>query len=470
MTRFTCFSLVFSLGSCLACSGVSGDQNDASQGGSAANSPGASGAAGDGSGALDGLPGAGNGAAGASLGGAGSVGDPAAGGAAGSAGPTGSIGDATSPDPMGSGGAAGDLGAGGSSGAVGVGGNAGSDAAAGSAGTGGGLIDPDDIDEIHGHPDPDGQYPAYDGFTPYLFEEFNEPLDLDNDPYWTWGDGALFEGMTRMVEDNLSFADGKLVIRVTDEEQPGAYSFSAADNVATKPLSSGELRTIYNNFRYGRYEVRMKAAAGASNYIHTMFAYRTPAYLKWREIDIEIQASPTNSFISNIITAPAGQRFWSSSIEDATTSYPYGGEGSSIPDGFSTTDGFHTYAFEWLPTSIKWFVDGTLIRVKNDGVGKNNLKVPTDSAKIVMNMWVFTNANLGGGDPADNSYPITGYYDWFHFYKWNGDDTYPCDGTPSCLPADDLVLAKNNINDPLPDIRPELCTGEEGDIDAPCGQ
>ncbi|HEX2880239.1 MAG TPA: hypothetical protein VHO25_11975, partial [Polyangiaceae bacterium] len=110
------------------------------------------------------------------------------------------------------------------------------------------------------------------------------------------------------------------------------------------------------------------------------------------------------------------------------------------------------------------------IRVKEDGVGKNNLKVPTDSAKIVLNMWVFTSSALGGGDPANNSYPIVGYYDWFHFYKWNGDDTYPCEGAPACLPEADLVLAKNNINDPLPDIRPELCTGEEGEIDAPCGQ
>jgi beta-glucanase (GH16 family) len=382
---------------------------------------------------------------------------------------------------LGGGSAGGDTSTAGSAGTAGTdsgqpSGGAGGDSAGGSAGTAGAggstsitLIDPDDIDDILGHPDPNAQYPAYDGFTPYLFEEFNDALDLNDDPNWTWGDGALFEGMTRMVEDNLSFADGKLEIRITEQEQPGAYSFSAADNVATKPLSSGELRTIYNNFRYGRYEVRMKAAAGASNYIHTMFAYRTPAYLKWREIDIEIQASPSNSFISNVITAPAGQRFWSPAIEDATTSYPYGAGGNPIPSGFDTTSGYHTYAFEWLPTSIKWFVDGTLIRVKEDGVGKNALKVPTDSAKIVLNMWVFTSSALGGGDPANNTYPIVGYYDWFRFYKWNGDDTYPCANTPSCLPEDDLTLAKNNINDPLPDIRPELCTGEEGDIDAPCG-
>lgn len=450
MTRST-LSLVFSLGFPLISSlGCSSTGAEGSNGGSQPGGPNDPAAAGTGNGALGGLEGT-----------SGANGSGTTGGLGGSAGA--GDGGATA-SSAGTGGGSTTLTAGTGGDGAGAGG-----ATGGSAGTGPALIDPDDIDDILGHPDPDAQYPAYDGFTPYLFEEFNEALDLNNDPNWTWGDGALFEGMTRMVEDNLSFADGKLVIRITEEEQPGAYSFSAADNVATKPLASGELRTLYNNFRYGRYEVRMKAAAGASNYIHTMFAYRTPAYLKWREIDIEIQASPNNSFISNIITAPAGQRFWSGAIEDATTSYPYGTGGSAIPDGFDTTSGYHTYAFEWLPTSVKWFVDGTLIRVKEDGVGKNNLKVPTDSAKIVMNMWVFTSDALGGGDPANNTYPITGHYDWFHFYKWNGDDTYPCANTPSCLPEDDLVLAKNNAKDPLPDIRPELCTGEEGDIDAPCG-
>jgi beta-glucanase (GH16 family) len=273
-----------------------------------------------------------------------------------------------------------------------------------------------------------------------------------------------------MTENNISFENGRMVLTIKDEPQPGAYSFSAADNVAAKPLSSGELRTIYNNFRYGRYEVRMKAPV-ASNFIHTMFTYRAPAYLLWREIDIEIQAAPTNTFISNIIVAPPGTRVWSGNIEDATTKYPYPaatGGNMALPALNTTTD-FHTYAFEWLPDSVKWYVDGTLIRTKVNGVGKNALQVPKESTKIIMNLWVFTSKNLGGGDPALNTYPIKAEYDWFRFYKWNNDTTYPCLNTPSCLPADDLKLAKNNPKDPLPDVRPALCTGVDGKVDAPCG-
>ena len=369
-------------------------------------------------------------------------------------------------------GAAGGAGAsnvGAASGSAGAGGHAGSLGGGATGGGGSGASQPDPRG-IYGHPDPAVDYPKYDGFTPYLIEEFNAPLDLDLDPNWTYGDGALNEGMTRMMKENISFEGGSMVLKITDTPQPGAYSFSAADNVAAKPLSSGELRTIYNNFRYGRYEVRMKAPSTGSNYLFTMFTYRAPAYLLWREIDIEVQASPQNSFITNLITAAPGTRVWSASIEDATTQYPHGGAASGIPASYDSQSDYHVYAFEWLPTEIKWYIDGTLIRTKQDGVGKNNLAVPRESTKIVMNLWVFASKGLGGGDPALNTFPIAGQYDWFRFYKWDEDATYPCKATPGCLPAADLELSKNNVADPLPDVRPAMCTGADGTRNAPCGQ
>lgn len=431
--------------------------------------PASSGTAGSGAGPQgQGQAGSGSGEAGAAAAGTGGTSSAGAAGTTGAAGSTGT-GAAGTTGTTGTGAAG--TGAAGVTGAAGIGGSTGA-AGTSSTGAGGTSSPPRDARGIYGHPDPNATYPSYDGFTPFLVEEFNQPLDLDHDPWWTWGDGALYEGMTKMIEDNITFENGHMVITAKDDPQPGAYSFSAADNVAAKPLSSGELRTIYNDFRYGRYEVRMKAPV-TSNAIHTMFAYRAPAYLLWREIDIEVQAAPTNTFISNIIVAPPGTRLWSGNIEDSTTKYPYpstAGGAMGVPANFNTTSDFHTYAFEWLPTSVKWYVDGTLLRVKQDGIGRNGLTVPKESTKIIMNLWVFTSKALGGGDPANNTYPIKAEYDWFRFYKWNNDTTYPCVNTPSCLPADDLKLAKNNVNDPLPDLRPDVCTGVDGKVDAPCGR
>ena len=65
--------------------------------------------------------------------------------------------------------------------------------------------------------------------------------------------------------------------------------------------------------------------------------------------------------------APPGTRVWNAGIEDSTRSYPYGGNGgSALPGGFNTSADYHVYAFEWLPTSVKWFVDGTMVREKLD--------------------------------------------------------------------------------------------------------
>ena len=53
-------------------------------------------------------------------------------------------------------------------------------------------------------------YPTYEGFTLWFAEEFEEALDLDADPIWTWSDGRLSEGIVRFVKDNIKFDDGKM--------------------------------------------------------------------------------------------------------------------------------------------------------------------------------------------------------------------------------------------------------------------
>ena len=353
----------------------------------------------------------------------------------------------------------------------GTGGLAGSGTVGVAGSSGSGRLPPvADSRGIYGHPDPAVTYPPHDGFTPYLVEEFNAPIDLNTDPFWTWGDGALADGRSRMVEKNIAFENGQMVLSLTDEAQQGTYSFSSADYAPTSVASSAEFRSLYNNFRYGRYEVRMKSPPGANyNFIHTMFAYRTPAFLKWREIDIELTAAPQTTFTSNIIIAEPPARVWQPSIAEAVDQYPSGDGTMGLLPGFSTSSDFHTYAFEWLPDQIKWFVDDRLVRVKKSGVGPNSLPVPSDSTKIIMNVWVFGATGFGGGDPKNNVYPIRGAYDWFRFYKLNSDATYPCLNTPSCLPPADLLYAKNNVKDSLPDVRPALCTGASGMQDTSCG-
>jgi beta-glucanase (GH16 family) len=302
---------------------------------------------------------------------------------------------------------------------------------------------------IEGHPDPTATYPTYPGFTLYLVEEFNAPIDLDKDPLWTWGDGTIDDGLARFGEDAITFADGLMKITVTQDPTPAGLSITklgAAPGamVDAKPLKSGEFRSKYNMFRYGRYEVSMRAPTSESNFVLSMFSFRTPHYQEWREIDFELVADLPTSLSTNVIIGMNMTGF-NANAQEVARAYPFGAQPAmALPAGYMSQGAFHTYAFEALPDHITYFVDGVPIRTKLKGAGANNLIVPERSMKIMMNHWVFNGTAFGGGDPAKNTYPIVGEYDWVRFYKWDQDTAYPCEPVPACLPADDTDFSLNN--------------------------
>ena len=300
---------------------------------------------------------------------------------------------------------------------------------------------------IKGHPDPTATYPTYPGFTLYLVEEFNQPIDLNNDPIWTWSDAMVLEGLARFGEDSISFADGKMKITITQGVTPAGYSVYWQRNVPAASLKSGEFRSKYNMFRWGRYEASIKAPTGQSNFILSMFTFRTPHWQEWREVDFEIVADLPNSVSTNLIIQQNAMA-WASTAEEVARSYPFGAQpANALPAGYASAGQFHTYAIEELPDHVTFFVDGVPIRTKLNGVGANKLIVPERSMKFMFNHWVFANSNFGGGDPAKNTYPMVGEYDWVRFYKWDQDTAYPCEPIPACLPADDKDLSANNPKD-----------------------
>lgn len=300
----------------------------------------------------------------------------------------------------------------------------------------------------YGHPDPAATYPTYDGYTLWLVEEFATPLDLSTDPIWTYSDGGLPEGQVRFVKEGVKFADGKMILEADIDD--GAFSYESCSHaevgeVFTKALTSGEMRTRHNLFRYGRYEVRMKAptpvdadAAVNGNYIATMFTFRTPKFEDWREIDIEVTGDSPNTVTTNVINGD-GQFEWSEGIADA---------GATTLEVNTRTD-FHDFAFEWLPDSITWYVDGQEIRKY---VQPAKRPIPEKSAKIMMNLWIFNaTAAFGGAELENNTYPMNTEYEWFRFYKWNEDMNYPCKTmNEACLDAADYGLSSNNPCDGIP--------------------
>jgi beta-glucanase (GH16 family) len=278
-------------------------------------------------------------------------------------------------------------------------------------------------------------------------EEFDRPIDLEKDPIWTWSDGGLIEGQMRFVKEGIKFDDGKMKIEVSNRSYSGVQrcSHAEATEIPPKELSSGEMRSRHNMFRYGRYEARIKAPCVQpgntrinGNYVATLFVFRDGKYRHWREVDVEITGETVDSVHTNVLSADHTAK-WSEDMD----------EEKDMKVGTNVRAGFHTYAIEWLPHRIRWYFDDKLIREKKTG-GK--VEIPSLSTKIMMNTWVFDHrAMFGGREIWNDRFPLHTEYDWFRFYKWDGDRHYPCAGLGTqCLTSDDWYLSSNNPCDGIP--------------------
>lgn len=336
--------------------------------------------------------------------------------------------------------------------AAGTGGAAGG-AGGGAGGTGGTGMAADCPEGVDGHCKAGVEYPAVPGYTLKLVEEFDAPIDLNADPIWTWSDGNPADGQTGFREQNIKFEGGYMTLTAEKPEGctpaendciDGRDSFGEAQAPGVKatigPMGvwSGELRSKYNNYRYGRYEVKMiPPNVPAGNFLSTMFIFRTPKNVVWNEIDIELEPwKGKDQVYGNAVnfTGPG----------NAPVGYP---NDPARNDAWQASPGStfdmyteHVYAFNWTPEKIEWFVDGVSI---HSFTGEPQNLISTKSGKIMMNLWVF-GSSAAFGDPSKNVFPMVAKYDWFRFYKLDSDATYPCVGTPACLPADDKTASSQN--------------------------
>ena len=303
-------------------------------------------------------------------------------------------------------------------------------------------------------------YPTYPGVTLALVEDFPAPMDLDSDPIFTWSDGAPANGQTRFRKEQITFTGGKMVITAQNPDgcpvstanpngngkvaaciPPGtSYAEPAKDSNMGMTYGmgvwSGEIRTKYNNYRYGRYEAKFHAPTAnpditQGDFLSTMFVFRTPKWNIWNELDFELEPTISKQVAGNAINI-MGRTDYPNDANDAWTST------MGLPAGYKNTDE-HVYAIDWEPTSVTWYVDG---QVTQTFTGKQNDPVPTSSAKIMMNLWVFDGNAFGLGQ--NNKFPFSSEYEYFRYYKSAQETTYPCSPTPSCLPPADLTDAQNN--------------------------
>jgi len=163
-------------------------------------------------------------------------------------------------------------------------------------------------------------------------------------------------------------------------------------NLFSKEYKGAEYRTK-DAFTYGRFEVSMKTPY-REGMLASFFTYND-AGGDWNEIDIEIIGRYRYDFQMNTITAGqtnhVGRYLMPSSPHES----------------------FHTYAFEWTPEYVSWFVDGVEV-LKQTGAHIQNLVLPQ---KIMMNVWNPQYANWVGTFYPE-ALPAFAYYDWVSYYSY----------------------------------------------------
>jgi beta-glucanase (GH16 family) len=206
---------------------------------------------------------------------------------------------------------------------------------------------------------------------------FWEPLTYFNPNTWHKADGYSNGNPFNCTwrAKNVTFTnDGKLRLGLTSP----AYN----------QFEGGEYRTN-NTYGYGLYEVSMKPAKN-TGIVSSFFTYTGPAHgTQWDEIDIEFLGKDTRKVQFNYYTNGVG------------------GHEKVIDLGFDASQGFHTYAFDWQPGYIKWYVDGVLKHTATQNI-------PKTPGMIMMNIWNGIGVNDWLG-PYNGVNPLYAEYDWVKY-------------------------------------------------------
>lgn len=216
---------------------------------------------------------------------------------------------------------------------------------------------------------------------------FTDNLSVYDTGRWDkadWTNGGFFNVGWR--PSRINFANDQMHLQLNNNNCPS--------DCYGKPYASGEYRTD-DTYGYGRYEVRMKAAAGYG-LVSTFFTYTgSNEGTQHHEIDIEILGSNPYQMHTD---------YWTNGV-----SHP-----KDVYLGFDASAGFHTYAFEWSASSINWYVDNQLVHTENGSRGA----LPSVNGKIIANLWTATPGTEQEGWLGTFYYPgspVYADYDWIKY-------------------------------------------------------
>ena len=264
-------------------------------------------------------------------------------------------------------------------------------------------------------------------------DEFNGPAgNVPDQANWNydiggngWGNNEL-ETYTRRSENASLDGDGHLVVKVIKETLRGP------DGIERNYTSARLLTKSKFTQRYGRVEARIKIPFGQGIWPAFWMLGSDIDDVGWPacgEIDIMeiIGREPAvnhgslhgpgysgGSPLTGIYTLPAGQKF---------------------------ADDFHTFAIEWEPTAIRFYVDGNLYQTKQPSDASGKRWVFDHPFFIILNIAV--GGNFPGNPDDTTTFPQTMTVDYVRVYA---DDRFAPKINDVTGPKKHLVVSGENFD------------------------
>jgi beta-glucanase (GH16 family) len=192
--------------------------------------------------------------------------------------------------------------------------------------------------------------------------------------------------------ENAFIEDGKLVIKAKQEQvtdEFGTYDYTSA-KLKTKGLFSK---------KYGRYEIKAKLPVGKGLWPAIWMLPEEDKYGTWAasgEIDIMESWGSKPHTVAGTIHYGEG---WPNN--------KYTGKEFELPENRGI-DKWHTYALEWEPGELRWYVDGELYQTQNKWYSKGTDNAANFSypAPFDQEFYLVMNLAVGGwfdGDPDETT-------------------------------------------------------------------
>lgn len=201
---------------------------------------------------------------------------------------------------------------------------------------------------------------------------------------------------------NFRVSGGALELILRKNGEDDAAPEKAAE---TRQFSCAELQT-HETYGYGTYEVRASAAA-APGLVSAFFTYVGPtphAQNPHDEIDFEFLGKDRQAVQLNYFGAAQGNHEYMAQL------------------GFDASETMADYAFEWLPGSIRWFINGKLV---HEARAEPDKPFPKTPGKIFLSLWASDNSEAWLGKFAYPGKPLVARFEWLAFTKTGESCRFP---------------------------------------------